>query len=71
MSWGRTPERLNPASDAQKQALLFGGGKNRNIKTNDPMPEERVFKVENIEGIVEEGRKSPSAIVIWWCVDLD
>ena len=51
--------RMNPASDSQKQALLFGGGKNVNIKTNDPMPTERVFKVPNIEGIIEEGKKKP------------
>ena len=56
---GKDAERLNPGSDAQKQALLFGGGNNRNVKTNDPMPEERVFKVENIEGIIEEGKKKP------------
>ena len=51
--------RMNPASDPQKQALLFGGGSNRNVKTNDPMPSERVFKVLNIEGVVEEGKTKP------------
>ena len=51
--------RMNPASDPQKQALLFGGGTNRNIKTNDPMPPERIFKVPNIDGIIEEGKKKP------------
>ncbi len=51
--------RMNPASDAQKQALLFGGGKNVNIKTKDPMPAERAFKIPNTEGIIEPGRKKP------------
>ncbi len=51
--------RMNVSSDPQKQALLFGGGKNRNVKSDDPMPEERTFKIENLEGIVEEGKKKP------------
>jgi DNA polymerase-1 len=37
--------------------LLFGGGGNKNIRTNDPMPSERIFKVLNTEGIIEEGKK--------------
>ena len=49
--------RMNPASDPQKQTLLFGGGGNKNIRTNDPMPSERIFKVLNTEGIIEEGKK--------------
>ena len=50
---------MNPKSNPQQQALLFGGGNNKNIKTNDPMPSERIFKILNTEGIIEEGKKKP------------
>ena len=40
--------------------FFFGGGKNKNPKSGEPIPAEREFKVENIEGIVQEGKKKPN-----------
>lgn len=40
---------MNPTSDAQKQQLFFAPCKN--LKTDDMMPAERLFDIENDEGI--------------------
>jgi hypothetical protein len=39
---------MNPTSDAQKQQLFFAPCKN--LKTDDMMPAERLFDIENDEG---------------------
>lgn len=48
----RTPA---PSRSVQKQQLFFAPA--QNVKTGEMMPRDRVFEVENIEGIVEEGKK--------------
>ncbi len=53
-------DRMNLASAGQKCTFFFGGGKNKNPKSGEPIPAEREFKVENIEGIVQEGKKKPN-----------
>ncbi|CAM9468731.1 unnamed protein product [Chrysoparadoxa australica] len=45
-------EGINPASGTQVQTLLFGGSKNE--KTNEILPETRVFKVERSAEELEE-----------------
>lgn len=46
---------LTVASDAQKQQLLFAPS--TNVKTGELMPDERVFKTENTQKVVLEGKK--------------
>ena len=53
-------DRMNLSSGSQKGTFFFGGGKNTNPKSGEPIPETREFKVENIEGIIQEGKKKPN-----------
>lgn len=46
---------MNTNSAAQKQQLFFAPAVN--IKTKQPMPLEAEFKVPNVEGYIEEGKK--------------
>ncbi|KAJ7960733.1 DNA polymerase I [Quillaja saponaria] len=50
---------MNVGSDAQLRQLLFGGIANR----KDPnvfCPTERIFKVPNVDKVIEEGKKTPT-----------
>ena len=54
---------MNVGSDSQVQQLLFAGAKRKRRPGAGPdepdeyLPEERVFKVANVEGVIEEGKK--------------
>ena len=48
---------MNVHSVSQKQQLLFSPAPN--IKTGEVMPEEKEFDVENVEQIIEDGKKKP------------
>ncbi|KAL6999320.1 DNA-directed DNA polymerase [Sarracenia purpurea var. burkii] len=50
---------MNVGSDAQLRQLFFGG----TVNSKDPdasLPKERVFKVPNVEKVIEEGKKTPT-----------
>ncbi|KAF7831385.1 DNA polymerase I A, chloroplastic/mitochondrial-like [Senna tora] len=50
---------MNVGSDAQLRQLLFGG----TLNSKDPnvaLPDERTFKIPNVEKVVKEGKKAPS-----------
>ncbi|KAL2476265.1 DNA polymerase I B [Abeliophyllum distichum] len=69
-------KHMNVGSDAQLRQFFFGGIKNwiivvhknkevdsdcnRIRDPNEPLPVERDFKVPNIDGIIEEGKKNPT-----------
>ena len=48
---------MNIASQAQKMQLLFAP--TANAKTKEVLPKTREFKVLNVEGIIQEGKKKP------------
>ena len=54
---------MNVASDSQIQQLLFAGAKKKrriDMEPDEPdeyVPEERLFKVPNVEGVIEDGKK--------------
>ncbi|KAH7546679.1 hypothetical protein FEM48_Zijuj01G0227200 [Ziziphus jujuba var. spinosa] len=50
---------MNVGSDAQLRQLLFGGTLNSK-DPNESLPEERVFRVPNINKVVEDGKKAPT-----------
>ncbi|KAM7492692.1 hypothetical protein LguiA_035613 [Lonicera macranthoides] len=50
---------MNVGSDAQLRQLFFGGIANR----RDPeeiLPEEKEFKIPNVDNVIEEGKKAPT-----------
>nr|XP_027190378.1 DNA polymerase I A, chloroplastic/mitochondrial-like isoform X2 [Cicer arietinum] len=49
---------MNVGSDAQLRVLLFGGTANRK-NHNEAIPTERIFKVPNVDKVLEEGKKTP------------
>ncbi|KAF8023827.1 hypothetical protein BT93_F1109 [Corymbia citriodora subsp. variegata] len=49
---------MNVGSDAQLRQLLFGGTVNRK-NPNQFLDVEKVFKVPNVDGFIEEGKKTP------------
>ncbi|KAJ1389585.1 Ribonuclease H-like superfamily [Sesbania bispinosa] len=49
---------MNVGSDLQLRQLLFGGTVNRK-DSNLELPTERIFKVPNVDGVIEEGKKAP------------
>ncbi|XP_028097504.1 DNA polymerase I B, chloroplastic/mitochondrial-like isoform X1 [Camellia sinensis] len=50
---------MNVGSDAQLRQLFFGGIQNRK-DTNEFLPEQREFKIPNVEKVIEEGKKTPT-----------
>ncbi|KAF9624729.1 hypothetical protein IFM89_013267 [Coptis chinensis] len=50
---------MNVGSDTQLRTLLFGGTTNSK-DPNEVLPEERVFKVPNVDRVIGEGKKIPS-----------
>ncbi|XP_059442171.1 DNA polymerase I A, chloroplastic/mitochondrial-like, partial [Corylus avellana] len=50
---------MNVGRDAQLRQLFFGGIANRK-EPNEFLPEERIFKVPNVDKVIEEGKKTPS-----------
>ncbi|GAV68623.1 DNA_pol_A domain-containing protein/DNA_pol_A_exo1 domain-containing protein [Cephalotus follicularis] len=50
---------MNVRSDTQLRQLLFGGIENRNDPT-ESLPTERVFKIPNVDQVIEEGKKAPT-----------
>ncbi|GFZ07436.1 polymerase gamma 2 [Actinidia rufa] len=48
---------MNVGSDAQLRQLFFGGIQNRK-DPNESLPQERTFKVLNVEKVIEEGKKT-------------
>ncbi|KAL1370407.1 hypothetical protein HN51_000676 [Arachis hypogaea] len=50
---------MNVGSDVQLRILLFGGTVNR--RNHDEMiPTERIFKIPNVDKVIEEGKKAPT-----------
>jgi DNA polymerase-1 len=49
-------DRMNLSSGTQKGTFFFGGGLKKN---GERFPESRAFKVENTEGLIEEGKDKP------------
>ncbi|GAU12408.1 hypothetical protein TSUD_253600 [Trifolium subterraneum] len=49
---------MNVGSDLQLRQLLFGGTVNRK-DSNLALPMERIFKIPNVEEVIEEGKKAP------------
>ncbi|KAK7387061.1 hypothetical protein VNO78_27551 [Psophocarpus tetragonolobus] len=49
---------MNVGSDAQLRILLFGGTLNRK-NPDEPIPTERIFKIPNVDKVIEEGKKAP------------
>ncbi|CAL5202154.1 unnamed protein product [Lathyrus oleraceus] len=52
---------MNVGSDAQLRVLLFGGTVNRK-NHNEAIPTERIFKVPNVDKVIEKGKKTPSKL---------
>ncbi|XP_045824792.1 DNA polymerase I A, chloroplastic/mitochondrial-like isoform X2 [Trifolium pratense] len=52
---------MNVGSDAQLRVLLFGGTLNRKNQ-NEAIPTEKIFKVPNVDGVIEKGKKTPSKL---------
>ncbi|XP_058755167.1 DNA polymerase I B, chloroplastic/mitochondrial-like isoform X2 [Vicia villosa] len=52
---------MNVGSDAQLRVLLFGGSVNRK-NHNEAVPTERIFKVPNVDKVIEKGKKTPSKL---------
>ncbi|KAL5735994.1 hypothetical protein ACOSQ2_030782 [Xanthoceras sorbifolium] len=50
---------MNVGSDAQLRQLLFGGTTNSK-DPNESLPCEKIIKVPNTEGVIEEGKKTPT-----------
>ncbi|GLU23615.1 hypothetical protein SLE2022_396070 [Rubroshorea leprosula] len=50
---------MNVGSDTQLRQLLFGGTTNRK-DPNQSLDDERIFKVPNVDKVIEEGKKSPT-----------
>ncbi|KAG8639707.1 DNA polymerase I A, chloroplastic/mitochondrial [Manihot esculenta] len=50
---------MNVGSDTQLRQLFFGGIANRKDDT-ESLPHERMFKVPNVDKVIEEGKKSPT-----------
>ncbi|XP_024033138.1 DNA polymerase I A, chloroplastic/mitochondrial isoform X2 [Citrus clementina] len=50
---------MNVGSDTQLRQLLFGGKPNSK-DDSESLPTERIFKVPNTEGVIAEGKKTPS-----------
>ncbi|XP_052736254.1 DNA polymerase I A, chloroplastic/mitochondrial isoform X1 [Vigna angularis] len=49
---------MNVGSDSQLRQLLFGGTLNRK-DSNLALPTERIFKIPNVDNVIEEGKKAP------------
>ncbi|XP_027369033.1 DNA polymerase I A, chloroplastic/mitochondrial-like isoform X2 [Abrus precatorius] len=49
---------MNVGSDLQLRQLLFGGTVNRK-NSNLGLPTERIFKIPNVDKVIEEGKKAP------------
>ncbi|KAL9316627.1 hypothetical protein ACSQ67_017628 [Phaseolus vulgaris] len=49
---------MNVGSDSQLRQLLFGGTLNRK-DSSLALPTERLFKIPNVDNVVEEGKKAP------------
>ncbi|KAL5126368.1 DNA polymerase I A, chloroplastic/mitochondrial [Glycine soja] len=49
---------MNVGSDSQLRQLLFGGIVNRK-DSNQTLPTERIFKIPNVNNVIEEGKKAP------------
>ncbi|CAI8586837.1 unnamed protein product [Vicia faba] len=49
---------MNIGSEIQLRQLLFGGTVNRKNSALS-LPTERIFKVPNVDGVIEEGKKAP------------
>ncbi|XP_027341576.1 DNA polymerase I A, chloroplastic/mitochondrial-like isoform X2 [Abrus precatorius] len=52
-------KHMNVGSDAQLRVLLFGGTVNRK-NHNEVIPTERIFKIPNLDKVIEEGKKAPT-----------
>ncbi|KAF2309841.1 hypothetical protein GH714_005344 [Hevea brasiliensis] len=50
---------MNVGSDTQLRQLFFGGIANRKDDT-DSLPHERIFKIPNVDKVIEEGKKAPT-----------
>ncbi|XP_061355331.1 DNA polymerase I B, chloroplastic/mitochondrial-like isoform X2 [Gastrolobium bilobum] len=50
---------MNVGSDVQLRILLFGGTVNRK-NHNESIPTERIFKIPNVDKVIEEGKKAPT-----------
>ncbi|KAF5461079.1 hypothetical protein F2P56_020903 [Juglans regia] len=50
---------MNVGSDAQLRQLFFGGIANRK-DSDEVLPNERIFKVPNVDKVIEDGKKSPT-----------
>ncbi|GAB2243457.1 hypothetical protein Droror1_Dr00020232 [Drosera rotundifolia] len=50
---------MNVGSDTQLRQLFFGGMVNRK-NSNECLPVEKVFKVPNIDNVIEKGKKNPT-----------
>ncbi|KAK4744111.1 hypothetical protein SAY87_010423 [Trapa incisa] len=48
---------MNVGSDTQLRQLLFGGILNSK-DANEALPEEKIFKIPNVDGFIEEGKKT-------------
>ncbi|XP_020235315.1 DNA polymerase I A, chloroplastic/mitochondrial [Cajanus cajan] len=49
---------MNVGSDLQLRQLLFGGTVNRKDSTL-ALPTERIFKIPNVDNVIEDGKKAP------------
>ncbi|CAL5190601.1 unnamed protein product [Lathyrus oleraceus] len=49
---------MNIGSEIQLRQLLFGGTVNRKNSALS-LPTERIFKIPNVDGVIEEGKKAP------------
>ncbi|RDX75232.1 DNA polymerase I A, chloroplastic/mitochondrial, partial [Mucuna pruriens] len=49
---------MNVGSDLQLRQLLFGGTVNRK-DSSLALPTERIFKIPNVDNVIEEGKKAP------------
>ncbi|KAK7300105.1 hypothetical protein RJT34_10939 [Clitoria ternatea] len=49
---------MNVGSDLQLRQLLFGGTVNSK-DSNEALPTERIFKIPNVDKVIEEGKKAP------------
>ncbi|RDX63967.1 DNA polymerase I B, chloroplastic/mitochondrial [Mucuna pruriens] len=50
---------MNVGSDAQLRVLLFGGTVNRK-NPDEAIPTERIFKIPNVDKVIEKGKKAPT-----------
>ncbi|CAN4104045.1 unnamed protein product [Withania somnifera] len=50
---------MNVGSDTQLRQLFFGGIQNRK-NNDDSLPNEKEFKVPNVDKVIEEGKKAPT-----------